>query len=43
MFSVTLSVRSGCCPGDPRLTQGTVPYGVRTFLSAMLSHIGAAA
>ena len=32
MFSVTLSVPAGCCPQDPRLTRGTVPWGVRTFL-----------
>lgn len=32
VFSVTLSVRTGCCSCDPRLTRGTVPFGVRTFL-----------
>ena len=32
VFSVTLSVPAGSGPLDPWLTQGALPYGVRTFL-----------
>ena len=32
LVSVTLSVPPGCGPTDPRLTRGTLPCGVRTFL-----------
>ncbi|MCH2074508.1 MAG: hypothetical protein MK130_06570, partial [Puniceicoccaceae bacterium] len=34
IFSATLSVTSSC-PNAPPLSQGILPYGVRTFLSIL--------